>query len=73
MSDCLLLMQKISDMVGKPRNYGPSIQEVEERDRTKAEKEMRREAEMRAEEKQMELEEARQRNACWEKWVGFIN
>ncbi|XP_028995879.1 adenylate kinase 7 [Betta splendens] len=68
-SDCLILMQKVFDMVGKPRNYGPSTQEVEEGDRRKAEEEMRREAQMRAEEEKKALEEAQQRHARWEKWT----
>ncbi|KAK2825840.1 hypothetical protein Q5P01_020054 [Channa striata] len=67
--DCLLLMQKIFDTVGKPRNYGLSIQEIEEAERRKAEEEMRREAQVRAEEEQREAEEARQRAARWEEWT----
>lgn len=68
--DCLLLMQKIFDTIGKPRNYGLSIQEAEEGDRRKAEETMRREAQERAEEERREAEEARHRAARWEEWVG---
>ncbi|KAE8289533.1 Adenylate kinase 7 [Larimichthys crocea] len=67
--DCLLLMQKIFDTVGQPRNYGPSSQEVEEEERRKAEERMRREAQERAEEERKEAEETRQRTACWEEWT----
>ncbi|XP_018553226.1 adenylate kinase 7 isoform X2 [Lates calcarifer] len=67
--DCLLLMQKICDTVGKPRNYGPSSQEVEEEARRKTEEKMRKEAQERAQEEQKEEEEARQRAARWEEWT----
>ncbi|KAF3701565.1 Adenylate kinase 7 [Channa argus] len=67
--DCLLLMQKIFDTVGKPRNYGLSTQEIEEEERRKAEEEMRREGQVKAEEEQREAEEARQRAARWEEWT----
>ncbi|XP_026211397.1 adenylate kinase 7b isoform X2 [Anabas testudineus] len=67
--DCLLLMQKIFDTVGKPRNYGPSTQEVQEGNRRKVEEKMRREAQEREEEEQREAEEARHRAARWEEWT----
>ncbi|XP_031136330.1 adenylate kinase 7 isoform X1 [Sander lucioperca] len=67
--DCLLLMQKIFDTVGQPRNYGPSSQEVEEEERRKAEEKMRREAQQKAEEERREAEEARHRAAYWEEWT----
>ncbi|KAG7226212.1 hypothetical protein INR49_002906 [Caranx melampygus] len=67
--DCLLLMQKIYNTLGKPRNYGPSIQEVEEEKRRTAEEKLRREALERAQEEQREVEEARHRAARWEEWT----
>ncbi|XP_044023748.1 adenylate kinase 7 isoform X2 [Siniperca chuatsi] len=67
--DCLLLMQKIFDTVGQPRNYGPSSQEVEEEERRGAEERMRREAQEKAEKERREAEEARHRAALWEEWV----
>ncbi|KAL7379819.1 hypothetical protein ABVT39_006530 [Epinephelus coioides] len=67
--DCLLLMQKIFDTVGQPRNYGPSSQEVEEGERRKAEERMRREAQEKAEEERWEAEEAKQGAAHWEQWT----
>ncbi|XP_076605014.1 adenylate kinase 7 [Chaetodon auriga] len=67
--DCLLLMQKICDTVGQPRNYGPSSQEVEEEEKRKAEERLRREAQQNAEEERKEAEEARHRAARWEEWT----
>nr|XP_046269451.1 adenylate kinase 7 isoform X2 [Scatophagus argus] len=67
-NDCLLLMQKIFDTVGQPKNYSPSSQEVEEEERRKAEKRMRSEAQEKAEEDRKEAEEDRYRAACWEEW-----
>ncbi|KAM6906072.1 adenylate kinase 7-like [Lycodopsis pacificus] len=66
--DCLLLMQKIFDMVGQPRNYGLASQEVEEEERRKAEEKMSREAQEKAEERK-EAEEAKHRAAHWEEWT----
>ncbi|KAM7404119.1 hypothetical protein PAMA_004510 [Pampus argenteus] len=66
--DCLLLMQKIFDTVGRPRNYGPSSQEVQQEERRKAEQRMRREAQDKAEEEQREAKEAGLRAARWEEW-----
>ncbi|XP_070776768.1 adenylate kinase 7 [Enoplosus armatus] len=67
--DCLLLMRKIFDTVGRPRNYGPSSREVEEEERREAEERMRREAQEKAEEERREAEEARHRAARWEEWT----
>uniref|UniRef100_A0A7N8XPZ1 Adenylate kinase 7b n=1 Tax=Mastacembelus armatus TaxID=205130 RepID=A0A7N8XPZ1_9TELE len=70
--DCLLLLQKIFNTLGKPRNYGHSTWEVEEEGMRKAEEKMRKEAQLRAEEEQREEEEARHRAACWGEWVGGL-
>lgn len=59
-------MQKVIDLVGQPRNYGPSSQEVKEEERRKAGERLRREAQERAEVEQMEADEARARA----EWVG---
>uniref|UniRef100_UPI0037E6FBCB adenylate kinase 7 n=1 Tax=Semicossyphus pulcher TaxID=241346 RepID=UPI0037E6FBCB len=67
--DTLQLMQKIFDTVGKPRNYGRSIQEVQEEERREAEERMRREEQEKAEEERREEEEARLRAARWEEWT----
>lgn len=63
-------MQKVIDMVGQPRNYGPSSQEVKEEERRKAGERLRREAQESAEVEQMEADEARARAARWAEWVG---
>uniref|UniRef100_A0A3Q3BX71 Adenylate kinase 7b n=1 Tax=Haplochromis burtoni TaxID=8153 RepID=A0A3Q3BX71_HAPBU len=68
-ADCLPLMQKVIDMVGQPRNYGPSSQEVKEEERRKAGERLRREAQERAEVEQMEADEARARVARWAEWT----
>lgn len=57
-------------MVGQPRNYGPSKQELEREERRKAEERMRREVQDKAEEERREAEEARHRAANWDEWVG---
>ncbi|XP_074548848.1 adenylate kinase 7 [Halichoeres trimaculatus] len=66
---CQQLVRKIFDTLGPPRNYGRSIQEVEEEERRKAEEKMKREEQERAEEKKREEEEARHRAARWEEWT----
>ncbi|KAM7376765.1 hypothetical protein PAMP_006473 [Pampus punctatissimus] len=70
--DCLLLMQKIFDTVGRPRNYGPSSQEVQQEERRKAEQRMRTEAQDNAEEERRKAEEAGQRAAHWEEWAQSV-
>uniref|UniRef100_A0A668T240 Nucleoside-diphosphate kinase n=1 Tax=Oreochromis aureus TaxID=47969 RepID=A0A668T240_OREAU len=68
-ADCLSLMQKVIDIVGQPRNYGPSSQEVKEEERRKAAERLRREAQERAEVERMEADEARDRAAHWAEWT----
>ncbi|KAK5916227.1 hypothetical protein CgunFtcFv8_011234 [Champsocephalus gunnari] len=70
--DCLLLMQKILDTLGQPRNYGPSCREVEEEERRKAEERMKREEQERAEQESREEEEATHRAASWDQWAGGL-
>ncbi|XP_034050730.1 adenylate kinase 7 [Thalassophryne amazonica] len=70
--DTLLLMQKVIDFVGKPRNYGPSSQEVEEEERREAEERRKCEAQKKAEEEQREAEEAMLRASQWEKWTAGL-
>ncbi|AWP16859.1 putative adenylate kinase 7 [Scophthalmus maximus] len=64
-----LLIQRICDTLGKPRNYGQSIPEVKEEERRKAEEKMSRESQERAEEEQRQAEEARHTAAHWEEWT----
>uniref|UniRef100_A0A3B4AW22 Uncharacterized protein n=1 Tax=Periophthalmus magnuspinnatus TaxID=409849 RepID=A0A3B4AW22_9GOBI len=42
--NCLLLLEKIIETVGPPRNYSPTVEEVEEEEWKKMEEEQRREA-----------------------------
>uniref|UniRef100_A0A8D3D2P4 Adenylate kinase 7b n=1 Tax=Scophthalmus maximus TaxID=52904 RepID=A0A8D3D2P4_SCOMX len=67
-ADGRLLIQRICDTLGKPRNYGQSIPEVKEEERRKAEEKMSRESQERAEEEQRQAEEARHTAAHWEEW-----
>lgn len=62
-------MQKIFDTLGPPRNYGRSIQEVEEEERRKTEAKVKRQEQEKAEEERREEEEAQHRAARWEEWV----
>ncbi|XP_072221945.1 adenylate kinase 7 [Leuresthes tenuis] len=64
-----LLMQKVFDSLGPPRNYSPSRQEVEEEERSKAEERTRTEARERVEEEKQEQEEARSRAERWAEWT----
>ncbi|XP_078480519.1 LOW QUALITY PROTEIN: adenylate kinase 7-like [Lampetra planeri] len=70
--DGRLLMEKIFDMVGWPRNYPPSSQDMQEEERRQTEERMMREAQRRAEEEQKEAEEARRRAATWEAWTASM-
>ncbi|XP_068195196.1 adenylate kinase 7 [Antennarius striatus] len=65
-TDCLL-MQKIFDRLGEPRNYGSSSREVQEEKRRKEEDGLRME-EMKAEERRREEEETGHGAAGWEEW-----
>uniref|UniRef100_A0A8C6UPN7 Adenylate kinase 7b n=1 Tax=Neogobius melanostomus TaxID=47308 RepID=A0A8C6UPN7_9GOBI len=66
--DCLQLMEKIIKTVGPPRNYGPSIEELEEEERRIIKERRREEMQRKAEEEEREAEEARERAARWDKW-----
>ncbi|XP_055086920.1 adenylate kinase 7 [Periophthalmus magnuspinnatus] len=66
--NCLLLLEKIIETVGPPRNYGPTVEEVEEEEWKKMEEEQRRAAQRKEEEEEREAEEARERAARWEEW-----
>ncbi|CAL1576024.1 unnamed protein product [Knipowitschia caucasica] len=66
--NCLSLLQKITETLGTPRNYGRSIEEVEEQERKELQEKRRKEAQRKAEEEEREAEEARHRAAHWEQW-----
>ncbi|KAM9466930.1 adenylate kinase 7-like [Clarias gariepinus] len=64
----VLVMEKVMEIVGKPRNYGPNAKHLEE-ERRQAELRLREEEETRqAEAKHREEEDEEQRARCWEKW-----
>ncbi|MCI4382988.1 hypothetical protein PGIGA_G00021220 [Pangasianodon gigas] len=64
----VLVMEKVMEIVGKVRNYGPTAKHLEE-ERRQAEIRLREEEEARqAEAKRREEEEEEQRAQCWEEW-----
>uniref|UniRef100_A0AAR2IL89 Adenylate kinase 7b n=1 Tax=Pygocentrus nattereri TaxID=42514 RepID=A0AAR2IL89_PYGNA len=64
----LLVMEKVIKSVGKPRNYGPSSEEVEQEERRQAEIRLRELAARQAEMECKEAEETAQRTQRWEEW-----
>ncbi|XP_072313695.1 adenylate kinase 7 [Eucyclogobius newberryi] len=64
-----MLLEKVIETVGPPRNYGHGIDELEAEERKAMDEVQRMEAQRKAEEEEREAEEARERDACWEKWV----
>ncbi|XP_072291478.1 adenylate kinase 7-like [Eucyclogobius newberryi] len=66
--NCFMLLEKIVETVGPPRNYGRSIEEMEEEERKNIEEKQRMEAQKKAVEEVREAEEARERAARWEEW-----
>ncbi|KAM9432425.1 adenylate kinase 7 isoform 1-T1 [Salvelinus alpinus] len=64
----LVVTERIIKSVGKPKNYGPSSQELEEEERRSADRRLRTEAQKRADTERRETEEAQQRAARWEEW-----
>ncbi|XP_056333136.1 adenylate kinase 7 [Danio aesculapii] len=63
-----LIIDKICKKVGKPRNYGPILEEVEEEKRRQVKERLKEQAEQRAEEEQREEEEAQHRDQRWGEW-----
>ncbi|XP_063040019.1 adenylate kinase 7 [Engraulis encrasicolus] len=64
----LLAMEKVVRKVGKPQNYGPTSEEVQEAERRSMEARLQKEAQETAEKERLEAEEAAQREARWEEW-----
>ncbi|XP_035599264.1 adenylate kinase 7 [Oncorhynchus keta] len=64
----LVVTERIIKSVGKPKNYGPTSQELEEEERRSADRRLRTEAQKRADTERRETEEAQQRAARWEEW-----
>ncbi|KAM4625927.1 adenylate kinase 7 [Polymixia lowei] len=66
--DYLLVIQRIVQALGPPRNYGPTSREVEEEERGRADERIRQQVREKAEAERKEAEEAAQRAARWEEW-----
>uniref|UniRef100_A0AAY3ZTN3 Nucleoside-diphosphate kinase n=1 Tax=Denticeps clupeoides TaxID=299321 RepID=A0AAY3ZTN3_9TELE len=63
-----LVTQKIIEIAGKPRNFGPTTEEVQEEELRKAEARLKQQAAEEAEMERKEAEEAALREARWEEW-----
>uniref|UniRef100_A0A673ME38 Adenylate kinase 7-like n=1 Tax=Sinocyclocheilus rhinocerous TaxID=307959 RepID=A0A673ME38_9TELE len=68
-NEYLLIIEPICKKVGKPKNYGMILEEVEEEERRQAEQQLKEQAAQRAEAVQREEGEAQQRDQCWGEWV----
>jgi len=66
--DGLKIATEIIRLVGEPRNYGPTQEEIEERRRLETEARLRREREEEEERKRQEAEEALDRRKKQEEW-----
>ena len=60
---------KMQKLMGEPRNYGPTPDELEEMKRIEEEARLKRETEERAERERREAEEAAERKRKQEEWV----
>ncbi|KAK7142554.1 hypothetical protein R3I94_012036 [Phoxinus phoxinus] len=67
-NEYLLVTEKICKKVGKPKNYRPISEEVEEEERRQAEQQLKKQAAQRAEAERREEEEAQQRDQRWGEW-----
>ena len=65
----LVVMERIINIVGKPKNYGPTSKELEAEARRSAETRLSQQEQQSAEEERKEAEEVEQRAKCWEEWV----
>ncbi|KAJ8289022.1 hypothetical protein COCON_G00016810 [Conger conger] len=66
--DYLVVMEKITNVVGTERNYGRTAEEVEEEERRTADSRLKQLAAERAEIERREEEELANRAARWEEW-----
>ncbi|KAG1972890.1 adenylate kinase 7 isoform X3 [Pimephales promelas] len=67
-NEYLLVTEKICKKVGKPKNYRPISEEVEEEERRQAEQQLKKQATQKAEAERQEEEEAQQRDQRWGEW-----
>ena len=63
---------KMQKLMGEPRNYGPTPDELEEMKRVEEEARLKRETEERAERERREAEEAAERKRKQEEWVFMV-
>ncbi|KAG9336675.1 hypothetical protein JZ751_003023 [Albula glossodonta] len=68
-TDYLLVMEKITDVVGNARNYGRTSEELEEEEQKSANEKLKQLADKQAEMERKEAQEAASRAARWEEWV----
>ena len=61
--------EKVQKLMGKPRNYGPTPDELEEMNRVAEETRLKKETEERADRERREAEEAAERKRKQEEWV----
>ncbi|XP_072895393.1 adenylate kinase 7 isoform X2 [Hemitrygon akajei] len=62
------VVQDIIQIVGKPKNYGPTPEELKELQRKEADERLAKEAAEQAEKERREAEEAAEKLARWEEW-----
>ncbi|XP_070577004.1 adenylate kinase 7-like [Ptychodera flava] len=62
------IVEKIIKIMGEPRNYGPTPEELEEMERIETEKRLKREKEEKEEREKREAEEAAERQQRQEEW-----
>uniref|UniRef100_A0A4W3JD38 Adenylate kinase 7a n=1 Tax=Callorhinchus milii TaxID=7868 RepID=A0A4W3JD38_CALMI len=62
------LVEKITSLVGKTRNYGPTPEELAEIERKQAKEQLLKEVTERAERERREAEESAEKLARWEEW-----
>lgn len=66
------LMDQLVKNMGKPRNYGPTKEEVEETERLETEQRLKKEQEERETIERMESEEAALKEQRQEEWVSWL-
>ncbi|ELU08844.1 hypothetical protein CAPTEDRAFT_225393 [Capitella teleta] len=66
------IVEHVMKLMGEPRNYGPTADEMEEIQRQEEEKRVKREEEERAEKEQREAEEAAERKARQDEWTSRL-
>ncbi|KAL3873983.1 hypothetical protein ACJMK2_037057 [Sinanodonta woodiana] len=66
-------VEKISAIIGKPRNYGPTEEELAEIKKLEEETRLKKEAEEKAEKERMEAAEAAERKRRQEEWTQHLN